>query len=226
MEQINFTFEKDQGFKLLGFPNAEKVIALEGPDAQELADMALHKNDLDDSFKCLDCFVTQTKTSFEQSIFWKMSIIYFMKCFGKNNSRETKLDIIQILGGDSNGQEVFDYFKSLRNKNIAHDENAFSQCLPCAVINKQSLENKVAKIACLIFQAEVSSEGDVNNLRLLITKAQMFVQNRMDQLCKTLTDTLERVPHADLLRREAPVFRKPEVLDMGRKRPPLSSLIV
>jgi len=41
------------GFQIEGFPDAVKALRLVGRKAQRLADLALHKEDLDFAFECL-----------------------------------------------------------------------------------------------------------------------------------------------------------------------------
>ncbi len=46
MEHFEIT-KTPEGFHIEGFPNAVKVLRIDGPKAQRLADLALHKADLD-----------------------------------------------------------------------------------------------------------------------------------------------------------------------------------
>lgn len=218
MENINFEHRKGKCFILTDFPDAKKLIKISGIKSQELAAMTLHKLDLDNSLECLLFLEKQKSNSFEEMVFWKMSIIYFMRCFGKNNARKSKLNIKDILIDDNDGIEVFKYFKNLRNKNIAHDENPFQQCIPSAVVNKKDAKNKIVKIVCLSAQGEVSSIDNINNLKLLISKIKIYVINKFDNLCDDITKELESIPYSDLIKIESPTYNKPNVEDMGKNR--------
>ena len=46
MEDFSIT-KSAQGFHIEGFPEAVKVLRISGPKSQRLADLALHKSDLD-----------------------------------------------------------------------------------------------------------------------------------------------------------------------------------
>jgi len=219
MEYLNIEHSgSGKGFNLSDFPEAEKVISLNGKKSQELADMALHNFDLTNASRCLDYFFVPNKDLFEKSIFWKMAIINFIKCFQKNNARKTNLDIKEILNGDLEGQKIHLYFISLRNKNITHDDNPFLQCLPGAIINKKSASYKIEKIICLNAQVEVSDDANINNLKLLIDHTQTFVKKRFDQLAKELTQELELLSHEELIKREPPIYKKPGVEEVNQNR--------
>lgn len=218
MHGINFEYVEGEGFRLTDFPNAEKLIALKGALAQELADIALHQADLLEAEECLDLSVAAESSSPTQRALWKMAIITFAKCFGRNEARANSLDIQQVLPDEELGQAVFRYFKHLRNKNIAHDENAFTQCLVGAVINSLDAPHKVEKIVTMTLHGETGEDGDVSNLRNLIHAARRHVDQRYDRLCEQLTSDLEAQPHDDLVSREGLTYRIPTADEVRTKR--------
>jgi len=217
MENLNIEHTKGKGFQLTDFPNAQKVVALHGTKSQQLADMAAHMHDLNEASRCLDFFEKSTDL-FSQSIFAKMAIILIMKCFSKNNARKYPLKIEEILSSDHEGRKIFSYYKELRDKNIAHDDNAFYQCIPGAVINKEDAEYKIEKVVCFSAKGEVLDIGDVHNLRLIIGHSIKFTEAQFDQLCDELTQELEARSHEELIKMPQLEYKKPIVEDMGKNR--------
>ncbi|GEM_PF-757830 len=218
MQQLNIEHQEGTGLRLTDFPDALKAVALRGKKAQELADMTLHRHDLITAQDCLVALKNAEDRSLEQKVFWRLAVISFLKCFGKNNARATQLFKEEVLKGDLMGQEVFEFFKDLRDKNIAHDDNPLMQCLPGAVINKPGAPFKIAKIIGVSFSAEMNTSENIQNLELLITKTRMYVESRFDVLCSELTEELEAVPHADLARMESIEYAKPGVKVMKESR--------
>jgi hypothetical protein len=218
MQNINFEYKKEQCFEIKDFPDAEKVIALRSAKAQDLADIALCRSDLLQAEEYLDSSVVIEDGSTAQRALWRMAVITFMKCFGKNNARAHSLDIKQILIDDAFGQEVFIYFKNLRDKNIAHDDNPIDQCLVGAVINKVSAPYKIEKIITCNLHGEVYAEGNISNLKKLIKAALTHVENKYDEICVELTSEMEPMDHVDLIRMEDLIYNVPTAEDVSKNR--------
>jgi len=60
--------QQESGLHIEGFPDAVKVIAVEGWRSKRLADLALHKDDLEFADSCLDAINVSPKShsSFER----------------------------------------------------------------------------------------------------------------------------------------------------------------
>jgi hypothetical protein len=216
MQNINFEF-RDGGFHLTDFPNAEKVIMLDGAKAQKLADTALHRSDLIKAEAFLDqC--TSEETQLAQDALWKMAIITFIKCFKTNNARTDSLSITEVLPGDLHGQEVFTYFENLRDKNIAHDDNPITQCLVGAVINKAGAPHKVEKVITLVLQGEVLKPENVSNLKKLIAAARAHVDRRYNELSAQLTTEMSQLEHSELIAMEPVQYAAPTAEDFAKNR--------
>ena len=134
------------GFHIEGFPDASKVIKVHGPKAQRIADFALHRSDLLIALESLEGInsIAPEMRSVRQSL-WRSAIVHCIKCFTDSKSR-SGLDPKKVFKGHSVALEVYEYFRALRNKHVAHDENSYLQCIPGAVLNKPGAEYKVAKI--------------------------------------------------------------------------------
>jgi hypothetical protein len=57
---------------------------------------------------------------------WVAAIARYFKCFGSSQSR-AQLSAKKILKSHPGAEEVFDYFKNLRDKHLIHDESALTQ---------------------------------------------------------------------------------------------------
>ena len=222
MENIDFDFTQQELY-IKNFPDAEKVIKLQGSKAQELADIALCRSDLFQAREYLLASKKEEKGSVVQSALWKMAIICFLKGFGKNNARTLRLDILQILPGDTMGHTVYSYFKDVRDKNVAHDDSPISQCLVAAILNKADSSHKIAKIITTNFHGLLNEEGNVSNLENLIEKTLEYVERRYEELCKEITTDLEGMSHEQLVKMEVLIYKVPLASEVSKNRDKLLS---
>ena len=217
MEYFEIT-KKSEELHVEGFPNAVKVLRLDGPKPKRLSDLVLHKTDLGFSLECLEQInkVPEDPNILRQAL-WRSAVVHYMKCFGDNESRFS-LVVKKVYKGDEGVMEIYKYFNSLRNKHFVHDENSYAQCLPGAVLNKQKMNHKIAKIVCLGVIGETLVQGNYNNLHLLITKAQQWVDAQFDDLCDILTKELEAEKYETHLAYEGIKYTVPEVEEIHKSR--------
>ena len=131
----------DSGIHINGFPDATKVIKLSGPKAQQLSELASHRNDLQIALASLEGINgVALESSLVRQGLWRTSVEHCMKCFSASEAR-SRLNPKKVFKGDSDALEIYEYFRYLRNKHIAHDENAYTQCIPGAVLNRPNLES-------------------------------------------------------------------------------------
>lgn len=209
MHGINFEHKGvGKGFHITDYPNAVHVGALRGNEAQRVADYALHRFDLINSKQCLEQTTNSNLDHFTQSTFWRMAVINYSRCFKGNNARPTNLIVTDYIN-ETEGIEAHQYFMTLRNKNIAHDDNALTQCLPGVIVNKADAVHKIEKIITLTATAEVYSDGNISNLNLLIEEALKHVTVQYDQACDELTRQLEALSHDELLQLPPLEYKKP-----------------
>jgi hypothetical protein len=218
----NFSITKtSEGFRIEGFPDAVKVLRIAGPRSQRLADLALHKVDLDYALECLE---TINKTSAERyllrQVLWEAAIVHYIKCFGQSESRFS-LNPKTVYKGDAGAFEPYRYFDSLRNKNLVHDENSYTQCLPGAILNKKGMEHKIAKIVCLSLVGDTLGQENYQNLHLLATRAREWVIAQFDELCNVITSELEPRDYEELLAMEGITYTAPSPNDVHKRRPAL-----
>jgi hypothetical protein len=209
LDYYNIEHNED-GFHINGFPDSVKIINLDGPEAKRLADLFLHKLDLEFADFCLN---TINQTPLENMTLrlalWHSAIIYYTKCFGR--STRFQLSQKKIYKNEPPAAIIiFDYFKNLRNKHLVHDDNPYSQCKPGAIINNGAKDYKIDKIICFAATVNTLNEGNFGNLKLLIKDAKKWVDEEYDVLCERFTRELERYSYDDLMRRTSMTYQPPK----------------
>jgi len=186
--------------------------------AKRLADLALHRSDLAFAMNCLEGInqVPEEPWVLREGL-WRSAIVHLMKCYGSNNAR-FNLDVHRVLKGEPAGKEAFSFFRELRNMHLVHDSNAYSQCLPGAVLNKEGMEHKIAKITCHSFRVQTLDQVGFTNVRLLITHSMEWVVRQIDEIGNDLTKELEALPYADLLKRDSPIYAPPKPEEIAKRR--------
>ena len=112
MEHFSIT-KTAEGFHIEGFPDAVKVLRLTGPKSQRLADLALHRADLDFALECLEAINHQPEEPYlMRQALWRSAVVHFMKCFGRSESRFS-LDAKNVYKGDADASDPFEFFESL-----------------------------------------------------------------------------------------------------------------
>jgi hypothetical protein len=218
MEHLSFC-KTEIGFHIEGFSDAIKVIQLDGPLAAQLAAYSLHHFDLR---RALDILESINHVNADQHVtreaLWHQAIVTYIKCFRPSEARG-QLDERKVYKGEPpEARESFRYFLAIRNKNIVHDANSLTQCLPGAVLNKRDHEPKIAKIVCMNFVGSILGQENYSNLHLLITKALQWVNEKYDSLCDQMTRELEKENYENLLQREGMAYSKPGVDDVDKIR--------
>jgi hypothetical protein len=218
MEDLRFS-KTDAGFHIEGFPNAVKVIKLDGKLAAQLSSYSLHHFDLGRALSILESINEVDPEQYViREALWHQAIVTYIKCFRPSDARY-QLDEKRLYKKEpSEALEVFYYFLAMRNKNIIHDENSYTQCLPGAVINNRAQKYKIAKIVCMNVIGSDLGQETYSNLHLLITKALEWVQAKYDSLCDRLTRELEAEEYESLLEREGITYSKPSADDVHKSR--------
>jgi len=215
----NFTVtQTGNAFQIEGFPDAVKVLRIIGPKGRQLADLALHKDDLEFALQYLEALNhTPAEHYVLREALWQAAIVRYIKCFGQSKSR-FKLHAKVIYNGHPGALEAYKFFDSLRNKHLAHDENSYTQCHPGAVLNKKGMAHKIAKVVC--FSAEGITLGQENwqNLHQLASLARAWVNAKFDELCNALISEFEAKPYEELMAMEGITYTAPVADDVHRPR--------
>jgi hypothetical protein len=203
---------------ITGYPDAIKVARLEGDRGRDLADLTLHLLDLHFAHDCLASINSVPPDQVvTRGALWLASIVRFFKCFGKSKSRAA-LEEVEICGGDPEAMACFNYFKSLRDKHLVHDENAMVQCKPIAIINRQGSVPRVADVVGLVMVHESLDQGHYDPFSTLVTSALTWVIAERDRLIAELSYELEREPLDRLMALPLVEFKKATADDIGKKR--------
>jgi hypothetical protein len=113
---------------------------------------------------------------------------------------------------------AFRFFKNMRNKNIAHDENAYLQCLNGIVLNNGKKNYMVERIICTSFRAASLDTGTFSNLILLVNKSLEYVKNHHEKLCELITIELEKKSYSELANYGEVKYIPPDVNKIHKPR--------
>lgn len=201
-----------------GFPDAVSVLAVQGPKARRLADLALHQSDLEFASQCLDSInLLSAEPRLVHQALWRSAIIHYMKCFGEG--ARFQLTAERIYKTESPlAMENFRFFKALRNKHFVHDENAYAQCNPGAVLNDGTKPFKIEKIVCVVVVGETLDQIAYANLKLLLAQALAWVIAEFDALCNQLTAELEVLNYSQLSEMPRLITNSPTLEEINARR--------
>lgn len=211
----------ETGLHVEGFPDAVKLIAINGREAKRLSDLSLHKTDLefaDDALNAIN--LAPEYPNVIREALWRSAVVHYLKCFG--NGARFQLAPEKVYRGEPlEARMAFEYFKSLRNKHLVHDENSYAQSIPGAVLNNGSKNYYIEKIVCFTAIGGTLDQCNYGNLKLLIQKAHEWVITEFDELCVKLTSELEKKPYNVLIETESVVYTAPTADDIKctRKSP-------
>ncbi len=215
MEQFDVSHSAS-GFGIEGFPDAERVVRLDGVLARSLAYMALHRADLEFADECLVAMNDQ-KSRVVRGALWRTAIVSYTKCFKKSSSREN-LEPSAMFAADPVAAEEHLFVVAMRDKHVVHDDNLLSQSAPCAVINRVDADCKVEKIVCFAAISDFFGQEASSNLRRLISTALQWVEKSFDDRAVELTKQLEALPRETLLAMPSAEYRKPTNEDVSKSR--------
>lgn len=208
----------EAGFHIEGFPDAVKAIHITGPVSRRLADLWLHKADLEFAADCINEInrVPDIQRIVREAL-WRSAIVHYAKCFGNSKVR-FQLSSAKIYRDIPLGLATHSYFIDLRDKHVVHDENAYAQSFPGAVLNRGDKAYKIEKIVCVATFIQTLNQELWNNLKVLIDKALEWVVTEFDSICDLLTRELEQEPYSALLARESISMRLPAYDEVAKNR--------
>lgn len=192
-----------------GHPDAVKVIGIDGPKTNRLKAMALHTSDLIFAEECVNRinYVSDDPPIIRQAL-WHSAIFHYYKCFGKSRSR-SPLSATKIYKKDAGGLRAFNFFKNLRNKHLAHDENSYSQSLLGGILNRQGVEPKIAQVICFSVDSVTLGQANYGNMSLLIKTTKEWVEGEFDRVSELVKGELEQESWDDLYGREGLKYSPP-----------------
>jgi len=197
-----FNFEmKDGKIHILEYPSADMVLTL--PDdtyTKRLKDMLLHWIDLKNAQDSLGSIRPDYPNIVNVSLA-QNAIISFYKCFGYNKFRNNSLIESKILVGyPPEAKKVFDYYKTLRNKFIAHDESRLAQVFTGVILDSKCLQPFVDIVNTVAiadaFQGELNQKG-LQSFYNLVSISIEWVEHTIDELSDTLKNIYRQLPLSD-----------------------------
>jgi hypothetical protein len=152
---------------------------------------------------------------------WQTAIVSYCKCFSQTNKQGARKPLEPNKTLDA-GQprDIHRWFMSLRNMNVAHDENAWLRALPGAVIAAPDKGHSVEDVICLTFEGQSLKQENFGNLNLLIDSALKWVESEFNKLCTIISDALEKMPRETLIDQPDVTYRPPGGSEVDQPRPP------
>ena len=213
------------GIHIEGFPDAVKFIKLDGPKARRLADLSLHASDLRFTVESLEALNVAGIADHVRESLWRSAIFHFIKCFDAGDSRFS-LQPAQVFKNTPPATMMnFDHFKDIRNKHLAHDENAYAQSATGALLNNGRKKYKIEKIISTNVYVQTLEQDSYSNFRILIERARTWVSEQYDVICAQLTQELEAMPHEKLLAMPEVSGRVPTLDERSKSRKPRNAKV-
>lgn len=182
-----FSFEfRDGQIHILEYPSADMVLSL--PDdnyTKRLKDLLLHWFDLQTAQKNLEA-IRPDYPDVVNSALAQNAILVFFKCFGKSEFRNNSLKESKILATHPpEAKKVFDYYKTLRDKHIAHDESRYAQVITGVILESQQPYPFVDVVNTItiadVFKGE-SNEKGLQSFYNLVCVSIEWVVHSIDEL--------------------------------------------
>lgn len=192
--------------QIAGLPaNVVKLVQLDQDDplARRVAHLALHKADLQFAGEFLDALERLPQYHDKAKVgLWRSSIVHYFKCFGDAGHR-FQLDPKAVYKDrPPELLRAFELFKSIRNKHIVHDESTYTQCAVAAALNDGTAgETKVERVVALVGALEVRNQENMSNLRALISYADEWIREQLEELITILKRRLNERPYSELAAR-------------------------
>jgi hypothetical protein len=203
------------------FPDGKKVIHVDTPDGEALADMVLHRSDLKFARDSLDAINHPGITPHIQESLWRSSITHLYKCFQRHESRKRLLVDDVYAGAPEQARRNFEFFRNVRNKQLVHDENSSTQSFTVAVLNNGSKAHKIEAVRALAMSFQLlGPEGQQNyeSFYQVVVRVQEWVTREFDKLQAKIHADLEKLSYAELDGMPPVVGHVPTLAEAGRKR--------
>ncbi len=185
MKSFNFKFV-DGHIHILEYPEADTVLEL--PDdnlVKQLKDMLLHWWDLCEAKNCLQSMDNNYSDVINRALA-QNAIVLFYKCFSSSKFRNYRLIREKILANyPPEAKKVFDYYKDLRDKFIAHDESRLAQVFTGIILNSKSELPVVDVVSSVVIAEKFKGEEEIAGLQSfynLITVSLQWVETKIDEL--------------------------------------------
>ena len=207
---------------ILDGPAADKILELPNDRiVKRLKDMLLHWNDLMEAKSCLEAF-NEKNTDIVNKSLAQNAIVLFYKCFGKSDFRDNSLKKDTILAGfPPAAKDVFDYYKNIRDKFIAHDASRHAQALAGIILETEKTPPFVDEIHMLATTEMFKTKEEIEGLKSfyrLVTVSIKWTEDTIDKLCDKIKETYQTQPLSYFKDFATLQLRAPSEQEMFQKR--------
>lgn len=219
MESYNISFTEN-GIFVDGIKDAVFLKKLPLSIGKTISDYSLHREDLSFAKYNLDSInnVGIVEDVRLQQTLWRSAIVHYVKCFSSAKARG-QLSFEKVYReAPPEARIAFDYIKELRNKTFIHDQNSYSQSIPCAALNGGGKQYHVEKILFLHIRAESLNQENYNNFYMLTTQALEFVNNELEKMFVRVTETLEALKLDEIMKYEDVKYTSPTLDEISKTR--------
>ena len=210
------TIEKD-GLVVRGdFPPHLKPISI--PNDYNLkkryVGLFLHKRDIELGMRYLQCISFEKHEVINEGLFVS-GLNAFIKCFLKNAAREK---ILSSIFKDEETRNLYNYFKSLRNKHFMHDGKSMTQTTAFLLVD---FEKELPQI----YNASVAWNLDpldyllnANKLLYLMQITRSYLCDEIDAMNKKIVQDFSRKTKDDLMRNGSPQIKLASTKNVNQNR--------
>jgi hypothetical protein len=203
------------------FPHGKKVVHVDTVDGKALADLVLHRSDLNFARESLDAINHPGITPHIQESLWRSAITHLYKCFQHHESRKRLLVDDVYVGAPEQARRNFDFFRNVRNKQLVHDENSSTQSFTVAILNDGTKPHKVEAVRAMAMTFQLlGPEGQQNyeSFYQIVVRVQEWVTREFDKLQAKIYADLEKLSYAELDGMPSVLGYVPTLAEVGQKR--------
>ena len=205
----------------MDFPDRD--IILELPDSElirQLKDALLHWWDLTEAKQYLGAYSSDNNDIVNKALV-QSAIVSYYKCFGNSKFRHYPLMRDKVLAGyPPEAKGVFDYYHTLRNKFIVHDESRNAQVITAAILDPEQ-EFPLVETLATVVNTEYSRGSNLdglNSLLHLVLVTIEWVEKKIDTLCDAIKEEHKNMKMQDYQGFKPPVLTIPTNDNMFEKR--------
>lgn len=181
-----------------GYPNAQRIVKMpKEPFGKQLADLRLHQSDLifcEQAIQKYRSFIKTPENTLDIDVYLTAILAKYFICFKKSKGRES-LNKINIFSNNHMALQAFDYFESLRDKHIIHDENPLNLSITSIILGEN---NKVIDVFSLMISAHFGEDPGAENLHNLIVDTLKYVNFEIDKCLSKCFEWLNTISTEEL----------------------------
>ncbi len=198
-----------------GYPDASVLVEIPSPLGRRLADLRMHQVDLAFCERAMQSLANETldPPSVAAEALWIAAITKFFSCFGSGG--RAQLNASAVFKAMPDARTAFEYYRSLRNKHVVHDENNLNYAVAGVALRADGSVCDVISlhVATLNYEREV-----LQTLYNLIAHVQGYVGRKIDEVHKACFAALEVMDPQQRLALPKVIYRAPLAEDVDKPR--------